>query len=217
MIPKSLLSILMVVAATFSVAATDHLFIEDFTIQPGQTAQVEVLLESEAQYTAFQTDLYMPEGLTIDVQSLALTSRKASDHMLAHCVLINGAVRVMSYSMHVQPYSGTSGAILTFNVTASETFAGPADVVLKNIRLTNVAGTDMALDNTSCTVSSGKLGDVNGDSNLTITDVTSLINYLLNGDVSSIRVDLADVNNDGNVTITDVTSLINGLLNGPAN
>ena len=44
MIPKSLLSILMVVAATFSVAATDHLFIEDFTIQPGQTAQVEVLL-----------------------------------------------------------------------------------------------------------------------------------------------------------------------------
>lgn len=203
---------LMVVAATFSVAATDHLFIKDFTIQPGQTVQVEVLLENEAQYTAFQTDLYMPEGLTIDVQSLALTSRKASDHVLAHCVLINGAVRVMSYSMRVQPYSGTSGAIFTFNVTASETFVGPADIVLKNIRLTNVAGTDTALDNTSCTVSSGKIGDANGDGNLTITDVTSLIYFLLNGDTSLIRFDLADVNHDGGVTITDVSDLIYLLL-----
>lgn len=212
MIPKSLLSLLMVVAATFSVAATDHLFMKDFNIQPGDTALVEILLENESEYTAFQTDLYPPEGLTVDVQSLALTSRKASDHALATCVLVNGAIRVMSYSMRVQPYSGNSGAILTFRVIADETLEGPVDFVLKNIRLTDLAGTDTAQPNTSCTVSTGIIGDVNGDGDRTIADVTALINYLLTDNDSLIKILLSDVNSDGHVSISDVTALIQHLL-----
>lgn len=54
-------------------------------------------------------------------------------------------------------------------------------------------------------------GDVNGDGELGINDVTELINQLLNG------VDLPaydDVNGDGNITIGDITALIDMLLNG---
>ena len=202
----------MVVAATFSVAATDHLFIEDFNIQPGDTALVEILLENESQCTAFQTDLYPPERLTVDVQSLALTDRKSSDHALAKTVLVNGAIRVMSYSMHVQPYSGNSGAILTFKVIADENLQGPVDFVLKNIRLTSLAGGDIALDNEVCTVTTGIIGDVNGDGTPTISDVTVLINYLLTNDSTLIQKALSDVNRDGHVSIADVTALVNYLL-----
>lgn len=56
------------------------------------------------------------------------------------------------------------------------------------------------------------VGDVNGDGNINIGDVTSLINYLLGGE--SDRVYYADVNLDGNVNINDVTTLINRLLRG---
>ena len=53
------------------------------------------------------------------------------------------------------------------------------------------------------------IGDVNGDGELSIADVTSLIDILLsNGSSSSV----ADVNNDGEVSIGDVTALINILL-----
>ena len=62
---KSHLFLLMVVAATFSVAATDRLFFEDFSVMPGEVNQVEILLENEVQYTAFQTDLYLPEELLL--------------------------------------------------------------------------------------------------------------------------------------------------------
>lgn len=56
-------------------------------------------------------------------------------------------------------------------------------------------------------------GDVNHDGFVDISDVTSMINYLLtaNNEVCSI---CGDVNHDGILDISDVTALINILLNG---
>ena len=57
-------------------------------------------------------------------------------------------------------------------------------------------------------------GDVDGDGNVNIVDVTALINYLLGGSASDINLTAADCNTDGSVNITDVTALINYLLGG---
>ena len=206
---------LIVVAATLSVAATDLFHIEDFMMQPGQTVEVEILLDNETSFTAFQTDLSLPEGLSVDMQSVALTGRKAEDHVLATNVLSNGDIRIMSYSMMIQPYSGNSGALVTFNVTASESLSGPVVIRLKNNRFTNLQGREVQLDDTSCTVLVPSLvGDVNGSGDVTIADVTKLINYLLSKDPSACHLENADLNGSGDVTIADVTMLINRLLRG---
>ena len=55
-------------------------------------------------------------------------------------------------------------------------------------------------------------GDVNGDGNVTISDVTALIDLLLGG--GTINNPAADCNGDSNVTISDVTALIDFLLGG---
>ena len=55
-------------------------------------------------------------------------------------------------------------------------------------------------------------GDVNGDNNVSIADVTALIDYLLSHDASLINVGAADCNLDNNVSIADVTALIDYLL-----
>jgi len=55
-------------------------------------------------------------------------------------------------------------------------------------------------------------GDSNGDGQVTISDVTVLINYLLSGDSSSINRINVDINGDGNISISDVTLLINKIL-----
>lgn len=62
--------------------------------------------------------------------------------------------------------------------------------------------------------SGGIRGDVNNDDNVSISDVTSLIDYLLSDDASSINLTGADVNHDSNVSISDVTALIDYLLSG---
>jgi len=58
------------------------------------------------------------------------------------------------------------------------------------------------------------IGDVNGDGEVSISDVTSLIDYLLSSDLDLINKEVADVNSDGEVTIGDVTALIDLLLGG---
>ena len=55
-------------------------------------------------------------------------------------------------------------------------------------------------------------GDVNMDKNVTIADVTALIDYLLSQNATGISVDAADCNLDRDVTISDVTCLIDFLL-----
>ncbi len=56
------------------------------------------------------------------------------------------------------------------------------------------------------------LGDVNDDGNVAINDVTTLIDYLLGGQLEHFYVLNADVNQDGRIAISDVTSLIDLLL-----
>ena len=54
-------------------------------------------------------------------------------------------------------------------------------------------------------------GDVDGDNNVNIADVTALIDYLLSGQTAPAA---ADCDQDGNVNIADVTCLIDYLLSG---
>jgi surface protein len=57
-------------------------------------------------------------------------------------------------------------------------------------------------------------GDMNCDGFVNISDVTSLIDYLLSGDDSQISNKNADVNGDESINISDVTELIDILLQG---
>lgn len=60
----------------------------------------------------------------------------------------------------------------------------------------------------------GKRGDVDGNGDVTIGDVTALIDYLLSGSEEGLNLDNADCNLDEGVTIGDVTALIDYLLSG---
>lgn len=55
-----------------------------------------------------------------------------------------------------------------------------------------------------------KFGDVNGDGNVDVSDVTALINMILGTTPANLEV--ADINADGILDVTDVTALINEIL-----
>ena len=73
------------------------------------------------------------------------------------------------------------------------------------------------LQNASCyvinaSVPTVKKGDVNNDGEVSIGDVTALIDYLLNGNVEGINPQAADVDDNNDISISDVTVLIDMLL-----
>jgi len=211
----------LAVVAMLCAAATDRFYIENFTIAPGETRTVSIMLDNEVAYTAFQTDIYMPAGLTIEMEDsdyiFDLTDRKSRDHIIASQLQPNGPVRVISYSPSIKAFSGNSGALVTFSVTSASDFTGPVSIALCNSLFTTTAGVETPFGNEICIVTAqavSEKGDIDGDGYVNISDVTTLIDYMLGGDSSNILLDNADVDNDGNVNIADVTALIDMLLNG---
>ncbi len=202
-----------------SVTATNRFYLPDFVIAAGETMQVAMILENDEPFTAFQTDLMLPQGLTVvqdDGEYLFdLTNRNASDQTILSKLRYDGALRVESFCMSVKPYSGSSGALVVINLTADEDFTGPATIGLKNSFFTTVDGIEFVLPVESCQVqllAQQLRGDANGDGVVTIADVSFLIDYLLAGCQSSFHSQNADLNADGVVTIADVSSLIDWLL-----
>ena len=91
-----------------------------------------------------------------------------------------------------------------------------------NVTITNVDGTatlalaqvkDMEFTNDASSTSGALLGDVNGDGTVNVTDITDLINAVLNEDYSSIVFANADMDSNGIINVTDVTKLVNQVLN----
>ena len=58
------------------------------------------------------------------------------------------------------------------------------------------------------------LGDANGDGDVSLTDVTLTVNYVLNnGEVDGFVFVNADIDGDGEITVTDVMSIVDIILN----
>ena len=152
---KTILMALCLVA-TLSAAALDRLYINDFTISPGETKTVEIMLDNDSSYTNLQADIYLPQGLTIEQTDgdylFLLTSRKGSDHAVASTTLSSGAVRLLITSPGLHIFSGNSGALVTFNITASDTFTGSATIEMRNILATDQERVLHHFPNAACTV-----------------------------------------------------------------
>ncbi len=208
--------------ASLCAAATDRFYIEDITIGPGETQLVSICLNNSIEYTAFQADLVLSEGLSVEQEDgdfvFDLTARKGNDHTISSLLRDDGAIRIIAYSLNLKSFKGNSGALVTFNLKAEDDFVGPVTIYLRNIHFTTPLGEEILFEDSSCIVDTTHdnvlRGDVDGDNVVSIADVTLLIDYLLVGNYVEIQQECADADCDGKVSIADVTALIDYLLIG---
>ena len=81
-----------------------------------------------------------------------------------------------------------------------------------NVTTSSATQFQIVLDENAEDAPASQRGDVNKDGQVTIHDVTCLIDYLLSGDGDNIDLVAADCDLNEGVTINDVTSLIDYLL-----
>ena len=93
--------------------------------------------------------------------------------------------------------------------------AGNYTIQLKNIELTTTAAIAInpADQSATLTVSNIKLGDVNGDDKISITDAVGIVNYILGSPSATFHAEAADVNGDSKISITDAVAVVNIILN----
>ncbi|MFZ4725838.1 MAG: dockerin type I domain-containing protein, partial [Paludibacter sp.] len=60
-------------------------------------------------------------------------------------------------------------------------------------------------------------GDANGDLNVNVLDITTIVAYLLNNNPQPFIREAADLNNDNNINVLDIVGVVNKILNVPQN
>lgn len=140
-----------------STIAANRLFMEDFSIEAGETKQVSLLMENEETYTAFQVDLVLPEGLSIETKSngkpnVTINTDRADDHQMVTNIRDDGRISILMMSLESTPISGNSGPIVYFNLTAINDFSGTQQINIINAEMTPPAGATTNPADTYCTV-----------------------------------------------------------------
>ena len=101
------------------VNAEDWVTISDFQIAAGETKEVSISLNNDAAYVAFQFDLYLPAGITVEAYS-ANRSRMPESTALSMSQQADGSYRFLAAAMQGEPIAGNSGAIVNLTVKAAE-------------------------------------------------------------------------------------------------
>ncbi len=140
---KKIFSILFSLLALHAMA-DNRLYINDFSINPGETVDVSIMLDNDVtNFASFQADMYLPEGLELVEQydeeddeyfTFSLTTRARSRMAIGSAVQADGAVRLMltqTIGNAVQPIKDSSGALVTFKLKASNSLSGTTTFNLK--------------------------------------------------------------------------------------
>ena len=160
---KSILTAILTVFSCLLTFAENKFYIEDFSIQAGETKELEILLTNDVAFSAFQADIHIPEGLTVFQEDgeyiFDLSDRKYRNHTIAASLQESGAIRVLSYSTTSKEYSGNEGVLVYFTITASADFCGTHQIEINNIVFTQADETEYQLNPTT-TIVTGPNADV---------------------------------------------------------
>ena len=130
--------------------STDYSFdILPFVLAAEGTKTISLdLADPTESFTAFQCDLYLPEGISIDTNnrgkykfSFNEERTDASYHALSGSLQTDGSVRILCYSTDSEVFFGTDGALINIPLTADATLkSGVYEFSIANTVLTYVDG-----------------------------------------------------------------------------
>jgi hypothetical protein len=192
------------------------LLTNDTTVYKGTQVRLPIYLKNKVNITAFQTDIYLPSGVTIAKndkgKSMIELSDRKDDQVIAFNMQTSGAMRVVAYSATSSAFSGNAGPLFYVTLNVADTLsAGDYSIYIKNTKLSTPAAKEYSVDemDSKLTVKDYMLGDVDGNKVITISDAVAIVNHLLNTGSTTFIEKAADVDGSNDITINDVVALVN--------
>ena len=114
-------------------------------ISPEVSKAFSLELSNESEMTAFQMDVVLPNGLSLDLNKTRLTGR-CGHHQLQTKQLGNGKVRIICLSSDNTSISGKIGSVIDLWIKAEKGIAGNQIVKLDNIIFSDIKARTYRMD-----------------------------------------------------------------------
>lgn len=190
-----------------------------FSIKPGGTHKVDVVLKNDIYFCGLQADITLPEGLHVEKKSngkmIFQYSERLSSNFAISSIEKNGIVRVVLSSLpidKIQPYKDGDGVIFSFNVVADPDFATDENsaIVFSNVLAANET-TEYSLDITDAHVSVTSLKAINEAAYARLTEEVAALQKALDDAKAKVAEECPDVAENYAETVETIQSLINAI------
>ena len=142
--------------AAMSAQTTSKLFIEDFTINAGETKDVEIIMENpDIDVWQAQLDVQLPEGLSVvkedgDLIIDLLRNSKRNKHTL-EANETEGVVRILVTTTGDATIQGNEGAFISISLKAASDFTS-GTIKLEKMKLVPFDGESVVPEDSECKV-----------------------------------------------------------------
>ena len=195
----------------------------DLTAYLGTSTEMEINLENWDPFTAYQFDIVLPEGITLEKytggNSIKFTrgKRNTSNHSVSVTDRGNNTYRVIGVSTKNNVISGNDGALLTVYLIANENMGKKTcQAEIKNVIMTTPEEKQVNFDPTTVTITTKGLllGDSNDDESVNVTDIVATVNSILGRPSDKFNPTAADIDRNHVVDIFDVYQGLKLIKNG---
>ena len=190
-----------------------------FSIKPGGTHKVDVVLKNDIYFCGLQADITLPEGLHIEKKSNGKMNFQYSERLSSNFAISsgekNGIVRVVLSSLpidKIQPYKDGDGVIFSFNVVADPDFVTDENsaIVFSNVLAANET-TEYSLDITDAHVSVTSLKPINDAAYARLAEEVAALQKALDDAKAKVAEEYPDVAENYAETVETIQSLINAI------
>lgn len=201
-------------AATRAGDVTDVMSIDDASVFVGKDGTLTVSLKNVQATSAYSFDLVLPEGVSILRNGEGDYLFELSDRHNGHTGILNykgdNTYGFAVASMQSKEVKGNEGAICTLKLKVDDKATiGKYPVVIKNAKYSLMSGASkVTMREAIGQLMIKKLGDANGDGDVTEADVKAVAKYIIGQIPKGFDKEAADVNGDKKIDAADIVGIV---------
>ena len=190
-----------------------------FSIKPGGTHKVDVVLKNDIYFCGLQADITLPAGLHIEKKSNGKMNFQYSERLSSNFAISsgekNGIVRVVLSSLpidKIQPYKDGDGVIFSFNVVADPDFVTDetSAIVFSNVLAANET-TEYSLDITDAHIAVTSLKPINEAAYARLTEEVAALQKALDDAKAKVAKECPDVAENFAETVKTIQGQIDAI------
>jgi hypothetical protein len=202
--------------------ATISLNLSNSNVVSGMDNVLKLSIEQEDPVLSFQTDISFPSFVSVDLDEVTLSNRCDNAHIINTTKVpgTNNTYRFLIYSPSNKVIAGNTGELITIplvidwnSVTVKySNYSVSTSSTTTVFYISETEKPEKSIPGASVTFYIHRMGDVNINGTVTISDIVAEVDYILGKNPQPFLFEAGDMNKNSVITILDLTLLVNTVL-----